>query len=132
MENDNSTIFFDVSENDKVDEKSVTYFEMNGVTSCKDQSIKSFEVYNARSEIGQEVNSFKVPYVGSDTEEPADGFKILDSEHKSEESAKLLFKYCNDTSACVSSNITLNALKYAVNIHTEQYVKMEMCIRDSL
>ena len=124
MENDNSTIFFDVSENDKVDEKSVTYFEMNGVTSCKDQSIKSFEVYNARSEIGQEVNSFKVPYVGSDTEEPADGFKILDSEHKSEESAKLLFKYCNDTSACVSSNITLNALKYAVNIHTEQYVKM--------
>lgn len=51
-------------------------------------------------------------------------FKISDSEHKSEESAKILLKYCNDIATCIPENITFNALQYAVKTHTEKYVKM--------
>lgn len=51
------------------------------------------------------------------------GFKISEDIHSSEEKAKLLLKYCEDT-ACIPENITLNALKYAINTHGEMYVKM--------
>lgn len=137
---DNNTIFFDVSESDKPDEQSVTCFEMNGAISCKEQSIKSIEIYNSRDEIGQEVNSFEVShvrnsnrqtvnsfevsYAGHNSEEPVSSFKTFDSEYKSEESAKILLKYCNDIVTCIPENITLNALTYAINTHTERYVKM--------
>lgn len=137
---DNNTIFFDVSESDKPDEQSVTCFEMKGAISCKEQSIKSIEIYNSRDEIGQEVNSFEVShvrnsnrqtvnsfevsYAGHNSEEPVSSFKTFDSEYKSEESAKILLKYCNDIVTCIPENITLNALTYAINTHTERYVKM--------
>lgn len=137
---DNNTIFFDVSESDKPDEQSVTCFEMNGAISCKEQLIKSIEIYNSRDEIGQEVNSFEVShvrnsnrqtvnsfevsYAGHNSEEPVSSFKTFDSEYKSEESAKILLKYCNDIVTCIPENITLNALTYAINTHTERYVKM--------
>ncbi|SUQ54935.1 phage replisome organizer N-terminal domain-containing protein [Clostridium neonatale] len=137
---DNNTIFFDVSESYKPDEQSVTCFEMNGAISCKEQLIKSIEIYNSRDEIGQEVNSFEVShvrnsnrqtvnsfevsYAGHNSEEPVSSFKTFDSEYKSEESAKILLKYCNDIVTCIPENITLNALKYAINTHTERYVKM--------
>lgn len=137
---DNNTIFFDVSESDKPDEQSVTCFEMKGAISCKEQLIKSIEIYNSRDEIGQEVNSFEVShvrnsnrqtvnsfevsYAGHNSEEPVSSFKTFDSEYKSEESAKILLKYCNDIVTCIPENITLNALTYAINTHTERYVKM--------
>lgn len=137
---DNNTIFFDVSESDKPDEQSVTCFEMNGAISCKEQLIKSIEIYNSRDEIGQEVNSFEVShvrnsnrqtvnsfevsYAGHNSEEPVSSFKTFDSEYKNEESAKILLKYCNDIVTCIPENITLNALTYAINTHTERYVKM--------
>ena len=121
---DNNTIFFDVSESDKPDEQSVTCFEMNGAISCKEQLIKSIEIYNSRDEIGQEVNSFEVSHVRNSNRQTVNSFEVSYAGYNSEESAKILLKYCNDIVTCIPENITLNALTYAINTHTERYVKM--------
>lgn len=121
---DNNTIFFDVSESDKPDELSVTCFEMNGAISCKEQLIKSIEIYNSRDEIGQEVNSFEVSHVRNSNRQTVNSFEVSYAGYNSEESAKILLKYCNDIVTCIPENITLNALTYAINTHTERYVKM--------
>lgn len=54
------------------------------------------------------------------------GFNISKEQQSnaSGESAEELLKYCENTGGSMPVNITLNALKYAINSHTEKYVKM--------
>lgn len=54
---------------------------------------------------------------------PVTTFKASNGIHGSEESAKLLLKYCEDTDS-MPGNITLSVLKYAISTHTERYVKI--------
>ncbi|WP_159117006.1 DnaD domain protein, partial [Clostridium neonatale] len=70
------------------------------------------------------VDRFEGFYDVNNSEGSVSGFKTSDSAYKSEESAKLLFKYCNTVSENFPENITLNSLKYAINTYTEKYVKM--------
>ena len=139
----NVTIFFDVSENydnnervvndfdtsesDEINEQYVTSFKITGIScSEEEQSIKCLEFYNynVKSDNGKEVDRFEGFYDVNNSEGSVSGFKTSDSAYKSEESAKLLFKYCNTVSENFPENITLNSLKYAINTYTEKYVKM--------
>ena len=107
IDDGDTTTFFDVSANDKPNEQAVTCFEMNDVNTYKEESTKSFEAFNVKSS----------------NEQSVDSFEVSDYADKTEESAKSLFKYCEDTKS-IPGNITISALKYAIDTHTEKYVKM--------
>lgn len=79
-------------------------------------------------ENSQHVEDNKISFINiseiyKDNDYLVTGFKVSENIHSSEEKAKLLLKYCEDT-ACIPENITLNTLKYAINTHGERYVKM--------
>lgn len=69
------------------------------------------------------VSFINISEIDKDNDYLVTSFKVSEDIYSSEERAKSLLKYCEDT-GCIPENITLNALKYAVNTHSKNYVKM--------